>query len=166
MITITMPGGEKKNFNLKNQEREKSLYSAWYSMQGDEKYKDKAIKVTTDMNEELHLNIQKITVVYDESIYVVGEVRNIEERQKKKREESKPKSLMDKINQMSKAREKANVKMFFEELKKKNCQVNIRDPFFMDVIEKVKKTTDGALNGALKIKMFANIYAGSVMGRK
>lgn len=59
MIKITVNNKE-ICFNLKNRDREQSLYNTWYSMEDMPKYRDKQLKITTDKNETFLYRIRDI----------------------------------------------------------------------------------------------------------
>ena len=71
MIKFKLSDGRLEIFNLKNFEREKALYCAWYSMKNDEKFKDKIFRIRTDLGENLEIKIGQISdCIFDESTYV------------------------------------------------------------------------------------------------
>jgi hypothetical protein len=71
MIKFKLSDGRIEIFNLKNYEREKALYCAWYSMQGDPNFKDKLFRVMTDIGEKLEFRLGQISeCIFEESLYV------------------------------------------------------------------------------------------------
>lgn len=54
--------GKKRFFNLKDKEKEKKLFYAWYAMSDMPKYQDKNLKITTDKEEQL--------------LYAIGEIES------------------------------------------------------------------------------------------
>lgn len=162
MITLITNDNTERRFNLNNFERERALYSAWFSMRDDKKFADKKLKITTDKGENLLLKISEIKdCKFEDCIYVEAEVR-------KPKEKSNPSPdplsvFMGKLDQVSKEREKRNVEKFFNELKKRNCICfDFNDPFLLQVLENVKKTTDDC---DFKIPLYANIYANHTSGK-
>ena len=154
MITLITNDNTERRFNLNNSEREKALYSAWYSMTGDKKFANKKLKITTGKGENLILKISEIKdCKFEDCIYAETEVR----KQKEKSNSSSKNAmsiLMDKLDQASKEREKKNVEKFFNELKNRNIIINLDDPFLLQILENVKKATED-----FKIPLYANIYA-------
>lgn len=74
---------ETKRFNLKNFDRERKLYSAWYAMKNDPQYKEKAFNITTTEKENLHLKISEIIdCKFDECQHVKGEVEDCYQKSK------------------------------------------------------------------------------------
>lgn len=59
MIKITVNNKE-ICFNLKDRDREKSLYYAWYSMEDMPRYQDKHLKFTNDLGEDFTYKIKDI----------------------------------------------------------------------------------------------------------
>jgi len=86
MIKLKLSDGRLEMFNLKNFEREKALYFAWYSMRGDPKYGNKLFRITTDAGEKLELKIGKISeCTFEECTHVRAEVKTDYKRKKKGR---------------------------------------------------------------------------------
>lgn len=152
MITIILNEGTKKCFNLNNNEREKDLYNAWYSMNGDKKFADKKLKITTHRGEKLLLKISEIKeCTYEDCIYYDNpEVKNFKKKEKKK---EKPMSFMDQIHERQKKIEEKNIEKFFNELKRQNIIINLDDPMLQRILQSVKKETSGT-----KIHFYANMY--------
>ena len=82
MIVLTMSDGTVKEFNLKDQAREKALYDAWYAMHDDPSFKNKAFKITTDKGEALKVHPNQVTVVFKEAVLCEAEPVSREEGEK------------------------------------------------------------------------------------
>lgn len=81
MIQISLFNGETKKFNLKNFEREKKLYNAWYAMQGEPKFENKKIKIES-------LGLSFIIKDIKECIFVESIYKPTPEEIKKQEEEN------------------------------------------------------------------------------
>lgn len=150
MITLLFNDDTKKCFNLNNNEREEALYSAWFSMQGDEKYADKKINITTHTGEKLSLKISEIKDCKYEDCLFYGnpEIKDIKDKEEPK--EEKPKSAYDFLEQ----RKKKNIDAFFAELTKRKINPKPDDEFLMHILPYVEKDMNGS-----KIKYYVNIFA-------
>lgn len=156
MITLKLQDNTQKRFNLKNFKTEKRLYNAWFSIQGEKKFENKKLKITTDKNEQLLLKILEIKDCKVENcIYFSDpEVKTKEEKVKtKEKEKPRKDNFMDQLNKTSQEREEKNIKRFFLELKKRNVVINFNDLDLQRVIESVKQDITGT-----KIPFYANLY--------
>jgi len=151
MLTITLNDDTEKCFNLNNNEREKALYNAWYSMSDNKKFADKKLKIITHANEKLELKISEIKdCKHEDCIYCDNpEVRHVDEKKEEKKE---PKTAYD---YMEEKRKKRHDK-FFEELNQHIPGVTVKpdDPFLLQVLASVDKDFYET-----KIPYYANLYA-------
>jgi len=145
MITITLNDNTNKCFNLKNNEREKALYNAWFSMSDDKKYADKRLKITTHANEKLDLKISDIKdckhedcVLYDNPEIVV---------EKKEQRTERP---YDRIQRQK----QDNMNNFYDILKSQGITPRPSDPFLQEVHKWIDNNPTGS-----NIINIANIYA-------
>lgn len=155
MIIITLNDDTEKCFNLNNNDREKALYNAWFSMSDEKKYADKRLKITTHKNEVLNLKISEIKdCKHEDCIYYDNpEVKNTNDQ---KKEEPKPKpNFMDQINAAQKKKEEERIESFLTELRNRNITINLNDPVLMKILENVKKSE------GWKIQLYANMYENS-----
>ena len=74
MITLRLGDGSDRRFNLKSIQREREFRAAWRSMRGDDKYKGKKFKITTDEDVELIKINDIIRCEFDEAKLVKGDV--------------------------------------------------------------------------------------------
>ena len=162
MIKLTYKDGTVRRFNLKNQEREKSLYNAWYSMSDDIKYDGKSFKINTDTGEVIYVKIGDLEkCAFDDSRYISGEFNtgNVSDRYKK---EDKKDTKEDKVDEMMAKIEKAkkeNLKKFLSVLKERGVEPDGSD-IFNKICESVSSCTDD-----YKIKMYANMYCNIKQGK-
>ncbi len=161
MITITQSNDKEKCFNLKNYEREKALYNAWFSMSDEIKYADKKLKITTDTGEILNLKISEIKdCKLEDCVFCANpEVKNIEDKEKKSKKEP---NIMDQLDVVQKKREEENVRYFFSVLQRRNVTYNLNDPALLQILKNVKKDTD---KSKWKLDLYANMYINMKPGR-
>lgn len=156
MITLKYHNGNIKYFNLKNFEREKVLYDAWYSMRGENQFNDKRFKVTTTENEEILVRIGDIkNCIFEKSEFVKTEVKNLKDTQEKPTDEFK--AFMNSISKTQGQREEQNIRQFISEVRNRNSQITTEvmknDPEFIKILDRVKKDNPN------KIPFYANLYA-------
>jgi len=86
MIKLGLKNGSLEIFNLKNFEREKALYSAWYAMHDDETFKHKVFRITTGQGEKLEIPLNQIKeCVFEESTYYKPKPQDIKTKVRKKK---------------------------------------------------------------------------------
>ena len=80
MITMILKNKETVKFNLKNFDRDQSLYNAWFSMRETEKYKDKKFKITTEQG-IFYYNINDIqSCLFEKFVFLQGYISTKKEK--------------------------------------------------------------------------------------
>lgn len=98
MIELTV-GDKTLKFNLKNREREKSLYDAWYALSDIPKYRYKKFKITTDKNKILIYEVCEITkCIFTDKEYSESEKETTVARLDKIYEATNDKYLPDNVD--------------------------------------------------------------------
>lgn len=149
MIKIILNNGETKLFNFPSFDKEKKFCDMWYSMQGEEKYADKKVKIITKDGDELMLKIGDIKdCTFDDALYCETTVREPELDLKS----DQRMSVKDAIKRSMEQNRERKIEMLVKEIEKHGVTVDVNDPFFLNIVEKIEGMDD------FKIPLLANMY--------